>query len=159
MISKGIPSTVRTMSKPERRASRRCKITQVLRARPSDPASDHFEDVRGTLSVSRSGVYYHSNLKTYEVGMRLFVTLPFSEDPTAVNREYLLPALRKPVQRQVQPHVPPRVFQPRLEGLDRVVAASGGGVHFGQIQVELGLVSLHAHGGITELLSFRPLAL
>ena len=94
MISKGTPSTVRTMSKPERRANRRCKITQVLRVRPSDPASDHFEDVRGTLSVSRSGVYYHSNLKTYEVGMRLFVTLPFSEDPTAINREYLAEVAR-----------------------------------------------------------------
>src|SRR3989441_4128528 len=40
------------------------------------------------------GCLLHSNLKTYEVGMRLFVTLPFSEDPTAINREYLAEVAR-----------------------------------------------------------------
>ena len=87
-------SSPRLVSRPERRVSRRCKITQILRARPSNPQDDHFEDVRGTLSVSRSGVYFHSNLSAYEVGMRLFVTLPYAQDPTAVNREYLAEVTR-----------------------------------------------------------------
>ena len=94
MIFKGMPSAIRPISKQERRGSRRCKITQVLRVRPSNPANDHFEDVRGTLSVSRSGAYFHSNLNSYEVGMRLFVTLPFSEDPVSVSREYLAEVAR-----------------------------------------------------------------
>ena len=84
----------RSTSEPERRGTRRCKITQVLRARPSNPETDEFEDVRGTLSVSRSGVYFHTNLDTYELGMRLFVTLPYSQDPTATNREYLAEVAR-----------------------------------------------------------------
>lgn len=94
MISNSTTSTGRTPTRPERRVSRRCKITQVLRVRPSNPETDHFEDVRGTLSVSRSGVFFHSYLPSYEVGMRLFVTLPYSQDPTAVNRDYLAEVAR-----------------------------------------------------------------
>src|SRR5208282_1122612 len=77
------PSTTGTAtSKPktaERRGSRRCKITQLMRIRPSDPEKDHFDDMRGTLSVSRSGVYFQTSEVGYEIGMRLFVTLPFSQ--------------------------------------------------------------------------------
>jgi len=43
-------STTRTTS-PERRGFRRCKITQLMRIRPSDPEKEHFEDLRGTLSA------------------------------------------------------------------------------------------------------------
>ena len=94
MISNSTTSTARAAARPERRTSRRCKITQVLRVRPSNPETDHFDDVRGTLSVSRSGVYFHSLLPGYEVGMRLFITLPYSEDPTSINREYLAEVTR-----------------------------------------------------------------
>jgi len=93
MVSKPASSSPR-LGQAERRGSRRCKITQVLRARPSNPAVDHFEDVRGTLSVSRHGIYFHTDLPNYELGMRLFVTLPYSTDPTAVNRDYLAEVAR-----------------------------------------------------------------
>ena len=79
----------------ERRGTRRCKITQLMRIRPSDPSLDHFEDLRGSSSVSRSGVYFQSSEKNYQVGMRLFVTMPYSHQPTAVNREYLAEVVRK----------------------------------------------------------------
>jgi hypothetical protein len=90
-------NTVRSTSssKPERRGTRRCKITQLMRVRPSDPEKDHFEDLRGSVSVSRSGVYFHTSEKGYEIGMRLFVTMPYSHDPTALNREYLAEVVRK----------------------------------------------------------------
>lgn len=78
----------------ERRASRRCKITQLMRIRPSDPERDHFEDLRGSMSVSRSGVYFQSSEKNYEIGLRLFVTMPYSNDPSAINREYLAEVVR-----------------------------------------------------------------
>jgi len=79
----------------ERRGSRRCKITQLMRIRPSDPEKDHFEDMRGTLSVSRSGVFFQSSEPGYEIGMRLFVTLPYSQDPMSLNREYLAEVVRR----------------------------------------------------------------
>lgn len=79
----------------ERRGTRRCKITQLMRIRPSDPEKEHFEDLRGTLSVSRSGVYFQSSEPSYEIGMRLFVTLPYSQDPMALNRDYLAEVVRR----------------------------------------------------------------
>ena len=85
------------ISHSERRGTRRCKITQLMRIRPSDPEKDHFDDMRGTLSVSRSGVYFHSSEAGYEIGMRLFVTMPYSQDPSAMNREYLAEVVRRDV--------------------------------------------------------------
>ena len=85
-----IPRTLQT----ERRGSRRCKINQLMRIRPSDPEREHFEDLRGSHSVSRSGVYFQTSEKGYEIGLRLFVTMPYSNAPSALNREYLAEVVR-----------------------------------------------------------------
>jgi hypothetical protein len=79
----------------ERRSSRRCKITQLMRIRPSDPERDHFDDIRGTFSMSRTGVYFHSSEEGYQVGMRLFVTMPYTKEPTSLQREYLAEVVRR----------------------------------------------------------------
>jgi hypothetical protein len=85
------------ISHTERRGSRRCRITQLMRIRPSDPNKDHFEDMRGSVSVSRSGVFFQSSEPQYEVGMRLFVTMPYSHDPASMAREYLAEVVRRDV--------------------------------------------------------------
>lgn len=94
-------STAATPKQPythsERRGTRRCKITQLMRIRPSDPNKDNFEDLRGSVSVSRSGVYFQSSEQGYEVGMRLFITMPYSNDPASMNREYLAEVVRRDV--------------------------------------------------------------
>ena len=84
-------------SQAERRGTRRCKITQLMRIRPSDPNKEHFEDLRGSVSVSRSGVFFQSSEPGYEVGMRLFVTMPYSQDPASIAREYLAEDVRRDV--------------------------------------------------------------
>jgi hypothetical protein len=81
--------------KAERRSSRRCKFTQLMRIRPSDPQRMHFDDMRGTISVSRTGVYFQTSETGYDVGMRLFLIMPYSQDPGATNREYLAEVVRK----------------------------------------------------------------
>jgi hypothetical protein len=81
----------------ERRGMRRCKFTQLMRLRPSDPSKEHFEDMRGSVSVSRSGVFFQSSEPGYEVGMRLFVTMPYSQDPASRVREYLAEVVRRDV--------------------------------------------------------------
>lgn len=88
-------STTTRSKQTERRGSRRCKFTQLMRIRPSDPERDSFEDIRGTLSVSRSGIYFQSSVNTYEVGMRLFVTMPYSKEPASMSREYLAEVVRR----------------------------------------------------------------
>jgi hypothetical protein len=65
-----------------------------MRIRPSDPEKEHFEDLRGTMSVSRSGVYFQTSEKGYEIGLRLFVTMPYSKEPAAISREYLAEVVR-----------------------------------------------------------------
>jgi len=89
----GIPTP--RAKQTERRSSRRCKITQLMRIRPSDPERDPFEDIRGSLSVSRSGVYFQSSETSYDVGMRLFVTMPYSKEPAAMSHEYLAEVVRR----------------------------------------------------------------
>jgi hypothetical protein len=79
----------------ERRGSRRCKITQVMRIRPSDPGTQYFDDLRGYVSVSRSGIYFHTTEQGYEVGQRLLVSMPYSGDPSTIGREYLAEVVRK----------------------------------------------------------------
>ena len=87
----------RATSVAERRGSRRCKITQLMRIRPSDPNKEHFEDMRGSVSVSRSGIFFQSSERGYEVGMRLFLTMPYSQDPASIAREYLAEVVRRDV--------------------------------------------------------------
>lgn len=82
-------------SRTERRNSRRCKITQLMRIRPSDPERPDFDDIRGTLSVSRTGLYFQSSEPAYEVGMRLFVSMPYSNEPASMTREYLAEVVRR----------------------------------------------------------------
>jgi len=82
-------------SRTERRGSRRCKFTQLMRIRPSDPEHEPFDDIRGTLSVSRTGIYFQSSETGYEVGMRLFVSMPYSKEPAAMTREYLAEVVRR----------------------------------------------------------------
>src|SRR5882762_8865306 len=79
--------------KSERRGSR-CKFTQLMRIRPSDPQRQHFDDMRGTISVSRTGVYFQTSEAGYEVGMRLFLIMPYSQNPGSTNREYLAEVVR-----------------------------------------------------------------
>lgn len=83
------------VSKAERRGSRRCKMKQWMRVRPSDPERDTFDDLRGTKSVSRTGVYFQTSESNYQVGMRVFVTLPYVHNSASPNREYLAEVVRK----------------------------------------------------------------
>jgi hypothetical protein len=84
-----------TPSKTERRASRRCKITQLMRLRPSDPEKAQFEDLRGSLSVSRNGIFFQTSEAGYEVGMRLFVTMPYAQTTSSMSREFLAEVVRR----------------------------------------------------------------
>jgi hypothetical protein len=95
LMSKPNGHNVPRVSRSERRSTRRCKINQLMRIRPSDPEREPFDDIRGSLSVSRSGVYFQSSEVGYEVGMRLFVSMPYSKEPAAMTREYLAEVVRR----------------------------------------------------------------
>jgi hypothetical protein len=78
----------------DRRSSRRCKITLLVHIRPSDPAFEPFDEVRSTHSVSQTGVSFRSSEPKYKVGMRLFLSIPDSNEPAAMTHEYLTEVVR-----------------------------------------------------------------
>jgi hypothetical protein len=73
----------------ERRRSRRVRMGQALRVRPSDPKDVSFEEIGTTKNVSRDGVYFLTQRESYYLGMRLFVTLPYHSPINPLNHEYL----------------------------------------------------------------------
>jgi hypothetical protein len=85
----------RKKTQTERRRSRRLKVNQLMRLRPSDPNKEFFDDIRGTISISREGVYFQTSEPGYELGMRLFVTMPYTSPAASHSREYLAEVVRK----------------------------------------------------------------
>jgi len=77
------------MTSQERRRSRRIRIGQPVKIRPSDPKDKYFDESNTTKNVSREGIYYVSRISTYYEGMRLFVVVPFHSPREKEDREYL----------------------------------------------------------------------
>lgn len=73
----------------DRRRSRRIRIGQPVRIRPSDPKDKYFEDTNTTRNVSREGIYFVTRIGTYYEGMRLFVVVPHHKPKEPQDREYL----------------------------------------------------------------------
>jgi hypothetical protein len=76
------------------RASRRAKVARKLRVRPSDPDVEHFDEVLVSTNVSKQGIYFQTHLDSYRVGMRLFVTYPFTFENDPMKTEYIAEVLR-----------------------------------------------------------------
>ena len=74
--------------RPEKRVSARAKLSRMLRVRPSEGDADHFEELPVTTNVSKRGIYFHTHLPNYRVGMRLFDTYPFTFMNDSMKSEY-----------------------------------------------------------------------
>jgi len=75
------------MTQIEHRRSRRARMKQALRVRPLDRKDGSFEEFGTTANVSQGGVYFVTQRDVYYLGMRLSVTVPYSETG-AQNYEY-----------------------------------------------------------------------
>jgi hypothetical protein len=78
----------------ENRSSPRAKVGRKLRIRPSDLDIEHFEEATVSTNVSKQGIYFQTRLKNYRVGMRLFVTYPFTFENDPMKTEYLAEVVR-----------------------------------------------------------------
>lgn len=78
----------------EKRANPRAKLTRKLRIRPSDFYAESFEEIATSANVSKRGVYFHTTLRCYRVGMSLFVTYPFTSTDDPIKSEYLAEVVR-----------------------------------------------------------------
>jgi hypothetical protein len=78
----------------EKRLSRRAKVSRMLRVRPSDPEVEHFEELPASTNVSKHGIYFHTRRSDYYLGMRLFITFPFTFTHDPMKCEYLAEVVR-----------------------------------------------------------------
>lgn len=85
----GVLGAMESLRAQERRRSRRIRIGQPLKIRPSDPRDEHFEELNVTKNVSRDGIYFISEIESYYEGMRLFVTVPYHAPSEPFDQEYL----------------------------------------------------------------------
>jgi hypothetical protein len=81
-------------TKPEKRVNPRAKVSRMLRVRPSESSAEHFQELPVTVNVSKAGLYFHTHLSAYRVGMRLFVTYPFTFANDPMQSEYLAEVVR-----------------------------------------------------------------
>jgi hypothetical protein len=79
---------------PEKRINPRAKLSRMLRVRPSEGDANPFEELPISTNVSKRGIYFHTNLQNYRVGMRLFVTYPFTFVNDPMKSEYLAQVVR-----------------------------------------------------------------
>jgi len=78
----------------EQRRSRRAKIARPAKVRPSSPQDEHFEDIPKSVNTSREGIYFITRQANYYVGMRVFVTFPFSSAHDPLVCEYVARVVR-----------------------------------------------------------------
>jgi hypothetical protein len=81
-------------NRPQRRISPRAKVSRMLRVRPSDAEDGDFDELPISTNVSKKGIYFHTNRREYRVGMRLFVTYPFTFENDPMKSEYLAEVVR-----------------------------------------------------------------
>jgi hypothetical protein len=77
------------MNLRDKRRSRRIRIGQTLKTRPSDSKDAAIEEVNITKNVSRDGIYFVTAVTAYAEGMRIYVTVPFHNPRDPQDREYL----------------------------------------------------------------------
>jgi PilZ domain len=73
----------------ERRRTRRVRMKQGMRIRPTSPKDGQFEEIGTTTNVSQDGVYFLTKKDVYRQGMRLYVTVPYHSPFSQQNYEYL----------------------------------------------------------------------
>ena len=78
----------------EKRTNPRAKLPRKLRVRPSDAYEDDFEEIATSINVSKRGIYFHTELKSYRVALRLFVTYPFTSLNDPMKTEWIAEVMR-----------------------------------------------------------------
>jgi hypothetical protein len=73
----------------ERRRTRRVRMKQGMRVRPTSPKDGQFEEIGTTTNVSQDGVFFITKKDVYREGMRLYVTVPYHSPFSPQNYEYL----------------------------------------------------------------------
>jgi CheY-like chemotaxis protein len=77
------------LSVKERRSRRRALISAPVRVRQLDVTNGGPDEISMTLDVSRGGILFTSTLSTFELGMEVAVTFPYSRSLAAIQAEQM----------------------------------------------------------------------
>ncbi|MGC2331209.1 MAG: response regulator [Candidatus Acidiferrales bacterium] len=77
------------LSAQERRSRRRALISAPVRVRHLDLTNGGPDEISMTLDVSRGGILLTSAQGTFELGMEVAVTFPYSRSPVAIQAEQM----------------------------------------------------------------------
>jgi len=67
------------ISEENRRRNPRARISLPIRVRSADFVDDQVDEVRASINVSRSGLYFSSQRGSYHRGMNVLLTIPFRD--------------------------------------------------------------------------------
>src|SRR5260221_6586747 len=72
-------SKSKRISEENRRRNPRARISLPIRVRSADFVDDQVDEVRASINVSRSGLYFSSQRGSYHRGMNVLLTIPFRD--------------------------------------------------------------------------------
>jgi hypothetical protein len=72
----------------ENRGVNRVNVRRPIRVQPVNLKDGDFEDISKTENASKRGIYFLTTMGRYFVGMRVYVTLPYSPSPDEKGRQY-----------------------------------------------------------------------
>ena len=75
--------------KKDKRRRHRVRLSCNIHIRPSLPGGHNFDEVLASENSSRDGFYAATTFTRFKKHMRVFVTVPFSTAPGAINRDYV----------------------------------------------------------------------
>lgn len=78
----------------DRRYVRRVKLRQPIKVRPASLKDGEFEDINETENASKRGIYFMTRISRYFVGMRVYVTLPYTSPASPKSRDYFGQVIR-----------------------------------------------------------------
>jgi hypothetical protein len=98
--------------------------------RPSLPGAHNFDEVLSNENSCRDGFYATTAYTSYKKHMRVFVTVPYSTAPGAINRDYVGKILRVDYLADGRRGIAVRLLDPLSLGVYNGASANPGGRHY-----------------------------
>jgi hypothetical protein len=83
-----------SVTKNDQRRRPRVRLSCDVRMRPSLPGQDNFDEILSSENSCRDGFYAATACKHYKRHMRVFVAIPYTTAPGAINRDFVGEILR-----------------------------------------------------------------
>lgn len=118
------------LSKKDQRRRPRVRLSCDVHMRPSLPGGHNFDEVLSSENSCRDGFYAATAFTRYKKHMRVFVTVPYSTAPGAINRDYIGEILRVDNLPDGRQGIAVRLLDPLSLGVNDGASATPGDPHY-----------------------------